>query len=166
MGRCIRIFPTLLLAAIVGFGFVVNHGVLYRDGTAAARQLAERDPGSRSSLDPRQPGHRAVYSRDDRRCFAPTPAARYIYAGPDTPEIYALTGLRNPTRSLFDYLDPSNSARGEKLLRTLRRRGVTAIVINTRPGFSDAARAADGRRASCRVPAPRACRCVRGPLEA
>ena len=28
-----RIFPTLLLAAIVGFGFVVDHSVLYRDGT-------------------------------------------------------------------------------------------------------------------------------------
>ena len=61
---------------------------------------------------------------------------RYIFAGPDTPEIYALTGHRNPTRSLFDYLDPSNSARGEKLLRALRRHGVTAIVINTQPGFS------------------------------
>ncbi len=55
---------------------------------------------------------------------------------PDTPEIYALTGLRNPTRSLFDYLDPSNSARGRNLLRTLRSHGVTAIVINARPPVS------------------------------
>ena len=59
-----------------------------------------------------------------------------MYAGPDTPEVYALTGLRNPTRSLFDYLDPSDSARGEKLINTLKLR-VSAIAINHHPGFSE-----------------------------
>ena len=61
---------------------------------------------------------------------------QYIFAGPDTPEIYALTGLRNPTRSLFDVLDPSNSARGKHLLDTLEERHVTAIAINSSPAFS------------------------------
>ena len=63
-----------------------------------------------------------------------TRAATIVYAGPDTPEIYALTGLRNPTRSLFDYLDPIGlRARTRDLLRALRSRGVTAIVINRDP---------------------------------
>ena len=61
----------------------------------------------------------------------------YIFAGPDTPELYVLSGRRNPTRSLFDLLDPSNSARGKQLFRTLEGRRVSAIAINFRPGFSD-----------------------------
>jgi hypothetical protein len=60
----------------------------------------------------------------------------YVFAGPDTPEISALTGLRNPTRSLFDYLDPTDSARSQKLLRSLRAHEVTAVVVNPRPAFS------------------------------
>ena len=82
------------------------------------------------------PTHRAVYL-ETMALLRAHARGDYVYAGPDTPEIYALTGLRNPTRSLFDYLDPTGSARGERLLRTLRSRGVTAIVINARPGFSD-----------------------------
>jgi hypothetical protein len=60
----------------------------------------------------------------------------FVYAGPDTPELYALTELRNPTRSLFDYLDTSGSARGQALLHALRGHGVTAIAINRRPAYS------------------------------
>jgi len=32
-------------------------------------------------------------------------AGEYIYAAPDCPEVYFLSGLRNPTRNLFDFLD-------------------------------------------------------------
>ena len=71
----------------------------------AERQLAERGPGSRSSLDPGQPDASGRRTSRRWRCFAPR-TRRLRLAGPDTPEIYALTGLRNPTRSLFDYLDP------------------------------------------------------------
>ena len=48
-----------------------------------------------------------------------------------------LAGRRNPTRSLFDLLDPSNSARGAHLFGTLEQRHVSAIAVNSRPGFSD-----------------------------
>ena len=159
-----RIFPSMLLAAIVAFGFVVDHGALYRDGTGphgnSQNVVLDRDRAwIRVS-----PAHRATY-------FATMALLRthargeYVYAGPDTPEIYALTGLRNPTRSLFDYLDPSNSARGRNLLRTLRSHGVTAIVINARPRFStrlDRATVAESARP---VPALPACRGVRDPLD-
>ncbi len=30
---------------------------------------------------------------------------QFMYAAPDCPEVYFLTGLRNPTRTLFDFLD-------------------------------------------------------------
>ena len=65
------------------------------------------------------PSQRAVYL-EVMALLTTHARGSYIYAGPDTPEIYALTGLRNPTRSLFDYLDPSDSARGQNLLRALR----------------------------------------------
>jgi len=131
----VRVFPVALLAGVVGFGFVVNHSVLYSDGTRPDGNpqtvVLERDRAwIRVS-----PSHRDVYL-EVMALLRAHARGDYIYAGPDTPEIYALTRLRNPTRSLFDYLDPTDSARGQKLLGTLRRRGVTAIVVNSRPGFS------------------------------
>jgi hypothetical protein len=130
-----RVFPVALLAGIVGFGFVVNHNVLYWDGTHPNGNpqtvVLDRDRAwIRVS-----PSQRDVYL-EVMGLLRAHARGSYVYAGPDTPEIYALTGLRNPTRSLFDYLDPTDSARGQNLLRTLRRHGVTAIVVNARPGFS------------------------------
>lgn len=59
----------------------------------------------------------------------------YTWASPDCPEIYFLSGLRNPTRTLFDYLDdqPGRSAR---ILATLHQYHVTAIALNSTPEFS------------------------------
>ena len=127
-GAVNRVFPVSVLAAIVAFGFVVNHGVLYRDG------LRLRPNPQTVILDNKvawirvSPRDNFVYTRTSA-LIAAHARGSYIFAGPDTPEIYALTGRRNPTRSLFDYLDPSNSARGENLERTLRAHGVTTIVI-------------------------------------
>jgi hypothetical protein len=59
----------------------------------------------------------------------------FIYAGPETPEIYFLAGRRNPTRSVLDFTDPRLD-RGSVDVRLLRERGVTAVVINTRPKLS------------------------------
>jgi hypothetical protein len=59
----------------------------------------------------------------------------YTWASPDCPEIYFLSGLRNPTRSLFDFFDDDNG-RTARILSTLDRNGVTAIALNTQPAFS------------------------------
>ena len=58
----------------------------------------------------------------------------YTYAGPEAPEIYFLTGLRNPTRMLLEFADATAGV--EPDLAKLRERGVTAIAINRRPKFS------------------------------
>jgi hypothetical protein len=58
----------------------------------------------------------------------------YTWASPDTPEIYFLAGLRNPTRSLFEFFDDSTN-RSERVLRALDAHGVTAVVLST-PSFS------------------------------
>jgi hypothetical protein len=59
----------------------------------------------------------------------------YIYAAPDCPEIYFLSGSRNPTRSLFEFLGDGDYA-------TLRARltevGASVAVINAAPHFSGA----------------------------
>ena len=130
-----RVFPVALLAGIVGFGFVVNHSVLYRDGTRPDGNpqtvVLDRDRAwIRVS-----PSQRDVYV-EVTALLRTHASGSYLYAGPDTPELYALTGLRNPTRSLFDYLDPTDSARGQNLLRSLRSHEVTAIAVNSRPAFS------------------------------
>lgn len=59
----------------------------------------------------------------------------YTWASPDAPEIYFLTGLRNPTRSLFEFFDEPDGQR-ERVLAALEAKGVTAIVVNRLPEFS------------------------------
>jgi hypothetical protein len=59
----------------------------------------------------------------------------YIWASPDCPEIYFLSGLRNPTRTLFDFFDDT-TGRTSRILETLDKRGVSVIVLNARSAFS------------------------------
>jgi len=66
--------------------------------------------------------------------MAPGP---YIYATPDAPELYVLTGRRNPTRTLFEFLDPEPETRVPRVLEALDRTGVGLVIINRRPLFSD-----------------------------
>lgn len=58
-----------------------------------------------------------------------------IYAGPDCPEIYFLSGFPNPTPVIFDFLTPArqDASRMEALLATAP---IRAAVINTGSVFS------------------------------
>jgi hypothetical protein len=58
--------------------------------------------------------------------------SNYIYASPDCPEVYFLSGLRNPTRSLSDlYDDPVD--RTQRILRSLDQRAVSVVALNQTP---------------------------------
>ena len=59
----------------------------------------------------------------------------YTWASPDTPEIYFLSGLRNPTRTFFEMFDDTTNANA-RVLRALDAHGVTAIVLNSQPPYS------------------------------
>lgn len=59
----------------------------------------------------------------------------YTYAAPDCPEVYFLAGLRNPTRTLFDFLG-DETGRTTRVLGALDSHRVTAVVIDLRPPFS------------------------------
>ena len=63
----------------------------------------------------------------------------YTLATPDVPEIYFLSGLRNPTRTLYDMFDDP-VGRNQTLLRQVDSAGVRAIVINSEPQFSERVR--------------------------
>jgi len=67
----------------------------------------------------------------------------FIYAAPDCPEVYFLSGRRNPTRTLFDFFD-SEAGRSTRILRALQQHDVRVVVINTHPPFSAALDAALG----------------------
>lgn len=60
----------------------------------------------------------------------------YIYAGPDSPEVYFLAGRRNPTRALFEFLSVDD-LRGRELLDVLGEHDVGVVAINRHPSFSD-----------------------------
>jgi hypothetical protein len=61
--------------------------------------------------------------------------SRYVYAGPDAPEVSFLAGLENPTRSLFEIFE-DEELRTERTLDALAKHDVNVVVINTEPGFS------------------------------
>jgi hypothetical protein len=62
-------------------------------------------------------------------------ASRYIYAGPDAPEVYFLSNRRNPTRAEFEFFE-RGSTQGRELLQVLNRYGVSLVALNLRPQFS------------------------------
>ena len=62
-------------------------------------------------------------------------AGGFIYAAPDCPEVYFLSGLGDPSGILFDFFDdPAN--RTERILKTIERNAVNVVVLNNSTYFS------------------------------
>ena len=61
-------------------------------------------------------------------------AGRPIWAGPDAPEIYFLSGLPNRTRTFFEFLDPPEE-QATPLVERLDALGVGVAVLKLRPDF-------------------------------
>jgi len=59
----------------------------------------------------------------------------YIYATPDCPQVYFLSGFRNPTRTQFDFLDDP-VGRTERILTSIHAHKVNLVVIYRSPSFS------------------------------
>lgn len=59
----------------------------------------------------------------------------YMWASPDCPEVYFLSRLRNPTRTLFDFFDDTTNYTA-RTLRALDERKITVVVLNRYPPFS------------------------------
>jgi len=58
--------------------------------------------------------------------------SEYIYASPDCPEVYFLSGLRNPTRTLSELYDDS-TGRTQRILRAIDQHEVSVVALNQTP---------------------------------
>jgi hypothetical protein len=128
---------TVLLAAFyLGFGLLwVNRGRPVTQGSRFFRDASEvRLALPRGGLridEPTQLAYTRIVSLLQGHA-----KGGFTYAAPDCPEIYFLSGLGNPTRALFDFIEPRE--RGvDRVLPAIIRAGVTAVVINRKPKFSD-----------------------------
>lgn len=59
----------------------------------------------------------------------------YVFAAPDAPEINFLTGTKNPTRVIFDFLSDT-TGRAAMVREAITRHDVNVAVINLQPSFS------------------------------
>jgi hypothetical protein len=62
-------------------------------------------------------------------------AGRYIYAAPDCPEVYFLSGLQSPSRHYFEY-PKDQAAHTAEVLRKIENLKVNVVAINGNPRFS------------------------------
>ena len=76
-----------------------------------------------------------AYAHLSRELRARSGGSPWMWAGPDLPEMYPVSGLRNPTRNLFEVFDDPATLE-PNLLRTLAARDVHVVVINPEPPFS------------------------------
>ena len=130
--------PPIVAAFFAVFGVVAvnpNHIALWK-GTVLPRDQWAREPLpiSRTGLTVNA-GDARTYEQVVALLTAHSPASGYIYAAPDCPELYFLTGRGNPTRTLFDFFDDT-TGRDARIVRELDAHDVTAVAINTAPEFS------------------------------
>ena len=62
-------------------------------------------------------------------------SGEFTYAGPDCAEIYFLSGLKNPTRTLFDSFDEPQG-RTARILQAIDNHHITVLTFNDHPDFA------------------------------
>lgn len=132
--------PSLLMSGWIGAfavcwmlpGRTTLLGVEYKDSLKAEHIEAARCP---TLCDP----YTALeYSELIKEVHKHTPPGSPILALPDSPDVYFLTGCRNPTRTFFDAFDYDYGTpeRDARLLRTIREEGINVLVMRNLIEFS------------------------------
>jgi hypothetical protein len=139
LGRYLRPRAVLVPWAVVVF-FVAFAVLRVNDSTLYAMGIAYRPYLRTAPLGLERGGLEVpVVHAEAYRTLVPLLRAHarggYIWASPDCPEIYFLSGLRNPSRSMFDFFEDT-TGRTTRVLDMLERHGITVIVLNARPAFS------------------------------
>ena len=127
--------PTAILAFFLAFAMVRIHpGFIYRMGHSFSRvdnstSLVLDRGGIDVSV-----SDTAVYQQLVRtiREHASGP---YIFVTPDAPQVYFLSGLANPTRTIYDFFD-NQDGREQRILSALETHHINVVTINRRPEFS------------------------------
>jgi hypothetical protein len=87
------------------------------------------------------PAHEeAAYRRLVAEVARHAPAGSTIYAAPDCPEVFFLTGTKNATRTFYDFFDRDFKAPGDvrtaRILAALQQKEVNVVVLKDRGEFS------------------------------
>jgi hypothetical protein len=120
--------PPLALALVALFyiGFSLQHMEWHPE---ASRLAIERAP-LRVPADEKERYERVVGLLREHG------SGDYIWAGPDSPELYFLAGRQNPTRHLFEFLAQRGNAEAD-ILDGIERQRVTAVALNRLHYFTD-----------------------------
>jgi hypothetical protein len=110
--------------AVVYLAFAVMHVAM---GTTAPLAI------DRGGI--RVPPHDSIEVEEFVRLVRAHARSEYIYATPDAPEAYFVTGLRNPTRMMYEFFDAAPH-RTERILAALDTHQVTVVAINQWTIFS------------------------------
>lgn len=109
--------------------FIYDMGRFYSPDSQTARLSLERAGGLRVD-----PSWARLYERLTPM-IQEHAAGEFIYAAPDCPEIYFLSGLRNPTHTSFDFFD-NPMGRKQRILDMIDQKHITVVAINKAPYFS------------------------------
>ena len=130
-----------VLCLYLGFALVwLNHGRIQRIGVQFVAQ-ANSAPMLLSRCDLRVTESQAsLYNRVISEVVAHSQDDDFIYATTDCPEIYFLSGRRNPTRTFYEFLDPDFQAppseRVARISAILEQCKVGVVVLHWEGGSS------------------------------
>ena len=129
----------LLLAFYLAFaifrftpGFLYSMGYFYQPDPQTAQLSLPRAGGLLVD-----PARAAEYQTLIREIQGHAGTGAYIYAAPDCPEVYFLSGKRNPTRTMFDFFDDA-SERTARVLQAIDDHQVQVVALYSQPEFSGA----------------------------
>jgi hypothetical protein len=132
-----RVVPAALVGLYACFAVLrIDSAAQYGMGRfylPASRVAFEPLPGGRAGVD--APHANVVEYQAVTYLLQAHATGGYTWASPDSPEVYFLSGLRNPTRTMYEFFEDS-AGHTDRILRALDAHGVTAIVENLRPPFS------------------------------
>jgi hypothetical protein len=123
------VFYLLFAVLRITPGFIYSMGISYSPDLQTERLALARAGGLRTN-----PSLAELYDRMIPLIQSHA-KGKYIYAAPDCPEVYFLSGLQNPTRTLFEFLD-APEGRTERVLKALESHDVSVIAIHDDPQFS------------------------------
>jgi hypothetical protein len=110
-------------------GFVYHLGTIYAPDTQTVRLSIPRAGGLRVTA-----ASASQYEELDS-LIRQHARGEYILAKPDSPEVYFLSGFRDPTGIFFDfYEDPAG--RTERALEVIDSHNINLVVLNHRPPFA------------------------------
>jgi hypothetical protein len=132
--------PRFILGVLIGFyllfavlrvtpGFINKMGLEYAPDAETERLTIARAGGLRVEWKEAQLYEKLIPLVQSHA------AGKFIFAAPDCPEVYFLSGLKSPTRHFFDTAEDTNG-HFERTLKAIERLNVNVIAINKNPQFS------------------------------